>query len=379
VLLHKLKDRGITGRVGCWIAAFLDSSSRQQAVVVDGQVSELCPVISGVPQGTVLGPILFLVHIADIADSISAGSEASSFADDTRVMREIGSVEDCSHLQADLVKIYEWAEYTNMHFNADKFECLRFGCKPGPISEFKYLAPDNAEIQVKSHLRDLGIEISSDLSFSAHITKCVTAASSLTGWGLRTFRRRSAGLMRTLWQSLIQPRLDYCSQLWCPDDQEAINMIETVQRQFLAKVAGLEELDHWDRLKKMHLYSQERRRERYMILFLWKIGEGLVRGYDVSFSESDRRGRMAVAKPYVRTAAANIRRAREASLGVKGCKLFNMLPVSIRNMKGTTLDSFKWELDKFLSTVPDQPTLACRQRSAENNSLLHQISLNPDL
>ena len=116
-----------------------------------------------------------------------------------------------------------------------------------------------------------------------------------------------------------------------------------------------------------------------MILFLWKIGEGLVRGYDVSFTENDRRGRMAVVKPYVRTAAAYIRRAREASLGVKGCKLFNMLPVSLRNMRGTTLDSFKWELDKFLSSVPDQPTLACRQRSAETNSLLHQISLNPDL
>ena len=116
-----------------------------------------------------------------------------------------------------------------------------------------------------------------------------------------------------------------------------------------------------------------------MILFLWKIGEGLVRGYDVSFTENDRRGRMAVVKPYIRTAAAYIRRAREASLGVKGCKLFNMLPVSLRNMRGTTLDSFKWELDKFLATVPDQPTLASRQRSAETNSLLHQISLNPDL
>ena len=71
VLIHKLKECGISGKVGCWIAAFLDSSARKQAVVVDGRVSHLCPVVSGVPQGTVLGPVLFLIHIRDIANGLS--------------------------------------------------------------------------------------------------------------------------------------------------------------------------------------------------------------------------------------------------------------------------------------------------------------------
>ena len=185
------------------------------------------------------------------------------------------------------------------------------------------MAPRNEEIKVKFYLRDLGVEFSSDLYFKAHINKSVTAASRLVGCGLRTFRIRGVGLMRTLWQSLVQPRLDYCSQLWCPDDLDSINKIESVQKQFMSKVAGLEELDHWDRLKKLHLYSQERRRERYMILFLWKIAEGLVQGYDVTFTESDMRGRMAV---FVSTAPAVVKRAREATLGVKGCKLFKLAP-----------------------------------------------------
>ena len=250
-------------------------------------------------QGTVLGPILFLVHIAGIADSLSADTEASSFADDTRVLRGIKNVTDCTSLQSDLVKVYRWAEAANMHFNTDKFECLRFWAKAGDAPDFKYLAPDNAEIQVKSNLRDLGVEISSDFTFKIHISKTVTAASRLAGWALRTFRRRGFGVMKTIWKSIIQPRLDYCSQLWSPDDQYSINSIESVQRHFLSKVSGLASLNHWERLKRMGFYSQERRRERYMIIFVWKISQGLVQGYTIDFNDSERRGMLAVTKPYI--------------------------------------------------------------------------------
>ena len=150
-------------------------------------------------------------------------------------------------------------------------------------------------------------------------------------------------------------------------------MIEMVQRNFISKVAGLQGMDHWARLKSLHLYSLERRRERYMIVFIWKIGQGLVKGYEISFSESDRRGRMATPKAIVRTAPAHVRNARQASLGVKGCRLFNLLPRSLRDMKGATQDTYKKELDSYLSTIPDQPTLAGTQRAAESNSLIDQI------
>ena len=85
-----------------------------------------------------------------------------------------------------------------MHFNADKFECLRFRGKIGDAPDFQYLAPDNAEIQVKSHLRDLGVEISSDMTFKIHIHKTVTAASHLVGWALRSFKRRGFTVMSTI-------------------------------------------------------------------------------------------------------------------------------------------------------------------------------------
>ena len=163
VLLHKLRDAKILGKTGRWLASFLDSKQRQQAVAVDGSISGLSPVVSGVPQGTVLGPVLFLLHIADIASNVSAGTTTTSYVDDTRVQKSIiDTDQDCRDLQEDLATIYSWADRVNMTFNSEKFECVRYW--PGNVSvpEFEYLAPDLTPIEQKDHLRDLGVEMSSD-------------------------------------------------------------------------------------------------------------------------------------------------------------------------------------------------------------------------
>ena len=114
ILLHKLRDSGITGKLGVWLHCFL--TKREQSVAVGGAVSKPSIVTSGVPQGSVLGPILFLIHITDINEHIMHSSVAS-FADDTRVLREVSSTTDADLLQADLTMIYSWAEQNNMSFN----------------------------------------------------------------------------------------------------------------------------------------------------------------------------------------------------------------------------------------------------------------------
>ena len=101
----------------------------------------------------------------------------------------------------------------------------------------------------------------------------------------------------------------------------------------------------------------------------------MVGGYNIDFTHSDRRGWLAVPKPHITTAPAVIKRAREASLGVKGCRLFNLLPPALRNMQSCTIDQFKFALDSFLSKVPDQPTIQGEIRAAETNSLVHQIHM----
>ena len=113
------------------------------------------------------------------------------------------------------------------------------------------------------------------------------------------------------------------------------------------------------------------------MIFLWKIAEGLVKGYSIDFAECDggRKGRTALSKPYMRTAPAAVRRARESSLGVKGCRLFNLLPAELRSKTGCSVDTFKKYLDNFLATVPDQPTVSGLTRAACSNSLIDQLAM----
>ena len=366
------------GKLGCWLASFLDHKTRQQAVVVDGRVSQLEPVISGVPQGTVLGPVLFLVHIRNISCDLTDGTTASSFADDTRVQRGINSQSDCDTLQADLQSIYSWAAKVNMQFNSGKFECMRYWADPSKAPPYQYLGPDKKPITVKTDLRDLGVQLSSNLSFSIHIENTVTAASRLVGWGLRTFWGRGRTVMLTLLKSLVQPKLDYCSQLWSPADQSTINKLESVQQNLINKIKDrkLEGLTYWEKLRELNLYSQERRRERYQIIFIWKISQGMVTGYDMNFTSGGyRRGRMVIPNKVNFKSPATVRKAKQNSLGVRGASIFNLLPESIRQMNTQHVDMFKNHLDVFLSSIPDQPTVAGHGRAAESNSLLHQLPL----
>ena len=274
VLLHTLKKCGVRGKFGEWIAAFLDSSSRIQYVGVDGSLSAPQNVISGVPQGTVLGPALFLVHIMDLCADISLGTHSSSFADDTKLWRGIKDVQDCESLQEDLCKVYQAATHINTQFNSKKFEWLRYEPSSNSSSpEFSYCAPDSTHISRKTELRDLGVKVSTDLSFNLQVEKAVATASQVAGWGLRTFRTRSKRVMLQLLKSLVQPHLDYCSQLWSPSSQQLINKIEGVQKSLVNRIHDKElmKADYWEKLKILRLYSQERRRERYQINFIWKI------------------------------------------------------------------------------------------------------------
>jgi hypothetical protein len=181
-----------------------------------------------------------------------------------------------------------------------------------------------------------------------------------------------------LMKSLVQPHLDYCSQLWCPSSQHLINQLEGVQKSLITKIWDnqLKQMDYWDKLQHLRLYSQERRRERYQVIFIWKISQGLVSGYKIPFTHNDMTGRWAVpAEVPHHNVPGNVKLAKLNSLRVRGCQLFNLLPAVLRSADhGDTL-MFKNNLDHFLSSVPDQPTISGLQRAAQTNSLIHQVPM----
>ena len=137
--------------------------------------------------------------------------------------------------------------------------------------------------------------------------------------------------------------------------------------------------NYWERLSLLRVYSQERRRERYQICFLWKQTQGLIHGYELKWQWSDRRGRLAVPNKIPRDAPSKVKKARERSLGVHGAHLFNLLPKQLRNENSGDFELFKNHLDIFLANVPDQPTTAGLARAASSNSLLDQVPLVPNL
>jgi ribonuclease P/MRP protein subunit RPP40 len=245
---------------------------------------------------------------------------------------------------------------------------MKYAVDKDSAPAYHYLGPDS--------LRDLGVLLSSDLSFSLQIEKVVSSASQMVGWGLRTFRGRSSYLLLTLFKSLVQPHLDYCSQLWSPSTQSSINKIEPVQKSLVSKISDsrLRGLNYWRKLKTLHLYSQECRRERYIVIFLWKIIQGLVSGYTIPFtSRSSRTGRKAEPAPVPQSAPAAVRNSRAGSLAVRGAQLFNPLPLQLRNNEHGDIPMFKNHMDTFLENIPDEPTVSGLVR--ESNSLIHQIPL----
>ena len=224
------------------------------------------------------------------------------------------STADPVQLQEDLKTIYAWADRVNMFFNSDKFECVRYWPNQdiGTVfcSEFPYKDEDGNIIEEKTELKDLGIQMSSDLTFGKHISKITTSCRKLAGWVMRTFKTRSATVLVTIWKSLLQSRLDYCSQLWSPYTASDINKIEDVQRKFIAKIEGMQNLNYRQRLQTLKMYSQERRRDRYAVIFIWKVSMGLVDGYPLEFSpETNRRDRECRVKNLINTAPSSVKTA----------------------------------------------------------------------
>ena len=156
-----------------------------------------------------------------------------------------------------------------------------------------------------------------------------------------------------------------------------IQQIENLQKCFTKKIPSIRHLNYWDRLRVLKMNSQQRRLERYRIIYTWKILEGLAPNCGLVVTNSDRRGREVRIPPL--KGNQSVRTLREQSFQVNGPKLFNSVPIKIRNITKVPVDKFKEQLDKFLELIPDEPNVdgltpsTCNQyTAAPSNSILDQ-------
>ena len=371
ILLLKLKRAGITGNIGRWIMNFL--VGRRQQVLVRGQKSKISPLVSGVPQGSVLGPLLFLLFIGDIADEVSASTLV--YVDDSKVKDEVKSEDDVTKLQENLDKIYEWERSNNMKFNGEKFQLMRYGKDTDLKQNTLYFTGEMAHvIEQVENCRDLGVTMQDDAKFDLHIENVCKKVRQKCGWILRTFYSRNPQFLRHMFNTLVQPHIDYCSQLWAPQEGPQMDKIEALLRSFTARIPAVKHLTYWERLKELKMNSQQRRLERYKIIYVWKTIQGLVPncGIEVATNSDDRLGRKCQIRPLHKKAPAAVKTLREGSFQVSGPQLFNCLPKELRNQTELSLEEFKEKLDQILTRVPDEPQVSGPGRWI-SNSLLNQM------
>ncbi len=373
LLITKLHLYGIHPKIINWVESFL--KDRTQTVVVDGHLSILAIIISGVPQGTVLGPILFLIFINDIALCIIEAI-LRCFADDTRISKSIASAFDVATLQRELYNVINWSNFNNMTLHKDKFEyiCHRFS-KHTPLSElpftcelFQYHVSDTNCLSPVNQLRDLGVLISSDLSWSPHIRAISKKARQKAAWVFSVFHTRSQQIMLTLYKSMVRSLVEYCCPLWNPGTISDIQELESVQKAFTSRIAGMQEVHYWDRLKQLSLMSLQRRRERYIILHMWKLLNNTTSNdLQVQFVSRPRLGNLAKIPTVNRSSTAANSSLYDASFAVMGPKLWNAIPYHLNVI--TELNSFKRQVTKFLLSVPDTPPIR-GYTTPNSNSLL---------
>lgn len=232
LLLQKLHCLGIPNALLMWIEAYL--SERQQCVILDGVCSSSVGVLSGVPQGSVLGPLLFLIFINDISDNLS--SRVRLYADDCCIYSNITSEADTVQLQNDLNSIVSWCDSWRMTLNLSKCKLVRFTNKKQPRISNYVMA--GATLPVETEYKYLGVIFSANLSWNAHINYLTLKASRVLNFLRRNFRQAPTKLKETLYISNVRPILEYACSAWDPSTKSNIEALERVQARAARFVAS---------------------------------------------------------------------------------------------------------------------------------------------
>ena len=269
-----LAAHGISGKILSWVDEWL--RGRVQRVVLNGKGSTWLPVTSGVPQGSVLGPTLFVIFINPI-DLVMENLTGflSKFADDTKVGRSVDSPEDCEGLQQILNCLTDWADKWQMEFNAGKCKVIHFGRNN---VRHNYTmgghAPAGIVLENVKYEKDVGVIISEDLKPSLQCSTAAKKENAILGRMARSFSYRDKVVWVRLYKTYVRPHLEYAVQSWSPWTMADIKLLEDVQKRAVKMISGLISKNYSERLKELSMTTLEDRRIRGDIIQTWKILHG---------------------------------------------------------------------------------------------------------
>ena len=340
-LVTKLEGYGVKDNILSWVKDFL--SDREQYVSINGVNSNTLPVTSGVPQGSVLGPTLFIYFINDLP--LVTNLPMNIFADDTKAFNKAESREDQLKMQEAIDAMVQWTKIWLLEFNKLKCKVLHAG-KSNPKYEYSIgTGTDKLILEETINEKDLGVYIDPLLTFDNHISETIKKSTNMSYLISRTITHKCADIMIPLFKALVRPTLEYANVVWFPSKRKDINTLEDVQRRFTKHIVGMNELSYEDRLKKLNLPSLEYRRIRGDMIETFKITHNI---YDTRVSSN----LLKLNKSSTRSHGFKLEKARvntrqyQNFFSNRVVNLWNNLPSEIVN--ADNINAFKNKLDSHL-------------------------------
>ena len=335
-LLIKLAAYGVQGNLLNWIRQFL--SGRKQRVVINGQKSTWANVTSGIPQGSVLGPVLFVIFINDLPSVIQ--SIARIFADDTKMFRSLKTPADALTLQEDISNLQKWSKTWQLSFNETKCKVLHLG----PSNPNHNYIMNGITLESLEKEKDLGIIIDSKLKFHTHTAAVISKANQILAVIKKTFLSLDSTTLPMLYKSLVRPHLEYGNCIWGPHYVMDTKAVERVQRRATKLVKVIKELPYTERLKYLQIPSLYYRRKRGDMIQVYKILNNIDRVNPEQFfqildNRTTRGHHLKIFKPF---AARDCRRKFFSQRVIDD---WNCLPTEV--VSAETINSFKNRLDIY--------------------------------
>lgn len=270
-LCHKLSFYGVHGCLLRWLISYLNN--RTQLVTMKGFSSTPISVSSGVPQGSHLGPLLFVIFINDLINRLS--SRCLLYADDLKIYNDITDTASCIVLQKDLNTVSNWCVLNGMSLNVNKSCVISFTKKKNRYIHQYYIG--DKVLSRSEVVRDLGVYFDAELTFHHHYEHIINKSNKLLGFIIRSTKEfRSPRSILCLFFSLVRSVLEYCCPIWSPHYNVHSDGIERVQKRCLKYISyryGIGRLfkDYSERLSKFKMIALHKRRDRYDLFCLHKI------------------------------------------------------------------------------------------------------------